>query len=377
MPREIGETILGAAQGVVQQLQNQQQLSLQMAQFGESIKAAEESIRLREENLKLEKEKQQLEAERIEISARNAAVGEKQAGVAEGRLEMSKRLEGITTAIKQGELRLQEAQIKKLEADIQAKTTRDGFPLGPDEVGGRFAIGLIREEANNLVSAQPERFIQALPQPTIDKFRGRSRRMVEAHIDSLGSQIEKMVEFVPLDRTGQQRQEIEALRKEQQEATQYLSELDRAAFDIRTGKNREALDEVSRSLFIFSEDPDARVRQLRALEAQATVQNPGETPLTLQNAIINPEIHSTQVSNQLDALIDTFPREVDTETVDAIADQLNAIMTPTATPDEFRAVAAYLERYAKFRNQNYEPATWGAVMNRLIGLRGLRKNSER
>jgi hypothetical protein len=83
MARDVGDTILQAAQGIVSQNQNAQRLQIQTVQLGEQIKNANnnlqlqaENIRLKEESLKIQQEnakafQAQVEAQRAGAAARD------------------------------------------------------------------------------------------------------------------------------------------------------------------------------------------------------------------------------------------------------------------------------------------------------------------
>lgn len=75
MPREIGDTILQAAQSIVQQNQNAAQLQFQALQLGEQLRSAERSIQLREANLELSQRQIELATKNAELASQKLKAG--------------------------------------------------------------------------------------------------------------------------------------------------------------------------------------------------------------------------------------------------------------------------------------------------------------
>lgn len=371
MARNVGDTILAAAQQVVGQLQTQQQLQLQMAQFGEQIKRAEEMMQLREQGLELKQKNLELRAQSNEIAAINAATGQAQAGVAQERLALEKSLKSTREALSAARTAHLEAQTRELEQSLAGGGT-GAEALDPTTAGGRFIIKKVEENAPNFVTNNPERFFSEEELEALGKFRGQPLDLVQRHITNIGQQITNLSGLADNPRIQQQ---ISRLRGELELATRYATGVRNHATEIASGANAEAQRDVLRPLVLGSANVEERLDALQSIARLNGIEDEA-SELDLRNALIRPAMKNTGTQTQLNGVLDSFTNQEE-DSIEATATILDEILQESPDTGTLRSLMETFNALGKSRNPNFDPSRFVPVWIELGRIRGLSPQNTR
>ena len=119
---DVGQIILQAAQGIVQQKQNQQRLAMQATQFGMQLQQAERTFQLQKTELDLREQVMKHKEEDIELATRRAATGERAVAVQEGQLELQQKTQqvmgGLNTLLMEHKVTQAGLEVEKMRAEL-------------------------------------------------------------------------------------------------------------------------------------------------------------------------------------------------------------------------------------------------------------------
>ncbi len=366
MPREIGDTILAAAGGIVQQLQNQDQLRLQMQQFGERVKAAEESVRLREQNLQLEQQKVAAMTEQNQLQADMQL---RRLEIAEDDNARKNQLQPFLENAQAALAKRRSLEATKLEQDIKGVST-GAIPI--DNVSRRLMFNTVIDSLPGHIDANPGQFIKNTTLSP-DQLRSFSR----VGVDQLRKSFQETeVAIGGLQRAATvdpaSRQKLDALTQLNEQRAQYIGAHEQARSRVLRGDEPDAMTNiVSGALEI---DATIVKQAQRALAANKVNEGSFE-PEQLYDAFINPEIDDPKAVNQLQGIL-KFPAKTP-EDVELAAATLDSLMAPTATRAELNLLAESFNRLGQSQVRGFDLSNYTAIWAKVLEKRGFRKRSER
>lgn len=160
---DVGQIILQAAQGIVQQRQNQQRLAMQAQQMAFQIQQAERTLKLQREELDMRKQMMEHKEESLEVEKLRAETGERAVGVQERQITLQERraeaFDSIEQLLKESEIDLNKARASQLRAEINSGSSPEDILKTRIAKNPAFVLSLDKSIASNAKQAAMAQFM--------------------------------------------------------------------------------------------------------------------------------------------------------------------------------------------------------------------------